>query len=276
MDFCKSTDARRAINLGKLWRAAHTGNVESVESLLEICDQNEPNQVGCESPLPRFRLSTARVTSATASVVDREVHTSELTTGPSRAPRHPQEGKTALYFASRCGHVGVVDLLLAHNADPDIKNKVGGVFVCSCAWDLIGRPLITARLIFDISPRFRRLQRGQAPLHGAARHGRYEVVHALLTAGADVQTQTNVSGYLRLSLKCCFLSAHTAILLLLFTTQGLYCPLHHAAIAGDRPVLAELLAARSVVNAQTKVSGCRRSLLSDNVVWVDCRSVSLV
>jgi hypothetical protein len=46
MDFCKSTDARRAINLGKLWRAAHTGNVESVESLLEICDKNEPNQVG--------------------------------------------------------------------------------------------------------------------------------------------------------------------------------------------------------------------------------------
>ena len=35
-----------------------------------------------------------------------------------------QDGKTPLYIASREGHTGVVELLLQHNADPNISDEV--------------------------------------------------------------------------------------------------------------------------------------------------------
>ena len=35
-----------------------------------------------------------------------------------------QDGNTPLYIASQKGHTGVVELLLQHNADPNISDKV--------------------------------------------------------------------------------------------------------------------------------------------------------
>lgn len=39
-----------------------------------------------------------------------------------------QEGSTALMFASHGGHVLVVELLLKHNAQVDVQNKVSVVY----------------------------------------------------------------------------------------------------------------------------------------------------
>jgi hypothetical protein len=72
--------------------------------------------------------------------------------------RHENEGETPMTVAAQFGRVEVVRLLLAHGADPDLRDGGG---------------------------------QHQTPLSTAAMHGQLEVCRLLLDAGADPNIRTN-------------------------------------------------------------------------------------
>ena len=98
--------------------------------------------------------------------------------------------------SSRCGYLGMVDLLLARGADPSIRNPHSG------ATPLIFTACEGSRRALHCLLKDQRVLattdaqdiQGQTALHKACYHGRSDVVRVLLEAGAD-PTVADINGH---------------------------------------------------------------------------------
>jgi ankyrin repeat protein len=129
------------------------------------------------------------------------------------------EGYTPLYLASFARKKDVVELLLAHKADPNVKGKDG-----------------------------------LTPLHEAAKVGHKEVAEVLLAGGAEINAKDNNVGWTPLHFAVATGSKEVAKLLLLnkadINAKGEYgdTPLHVAVLNGKKELVELLLANNAEVN----------------------------
>jgi ankyrin repeat protein len=91
---------------------------------------------------------------------------------------------TLLHDAALKGHVGMLELLLAHQADVNSRNAQGATPLHDAA--LAGqRAVAEALLTHGATVDARDTESGATPLHRAASWGRRPVVELLLAHGAD-------------------------------------------------------------------------------------------
>lgn len=119
---------------------------------------------------------------AVRAQLDRGVDPSLRWDDPSRAFRH---GKSALMWATRFGHLEIVDLLIQRGADIHFVHKLVGNVLHYAAFHgqtKIGALLISHGLHVDS----RDLMWHRTPLNVAASHLKHEFARMLIGAGADV------------------------------------------------------------------------------------------
>jgi ankyrin repeat protein len=106
--------------------------------------------------------------------------------------RESQFGQTALMYAARAGHAGVVSVLLAHGAQPNVATPVGRTpaFIApnSVPGFGFGIGILRGGVPADRGRR-EPTPGGLTPLHYAARHDRAEVAKLLVAAGATINAR---------------------------------------------------------------------------------------
>ena len=106
--------------------------------------------------------------------------------------RDPNYGQTALMFAARAGHAEIVSALLARGANPNVATRVGETpaFIKpnSVAGFGFGVGILRGGVPADRGRR-EPTPGGMTPLLYAARHDRVEVANRLIAAGADVNAK---------------------------------------------------------------------------------------
>ena len=122
---------------------------------------------------------------------------------------------TPLHCAVWCGHLLVVQLLLAHGAPVTTANEFTGTPLDDAAY--YGHPLIAQLLLAHRASVTTINEYGNTPLHCAASNGHLRVVQLLLNHGASV-TATNRWGYT--PLHCAAWYGHLPIVQLLVVAHG--------------------------------------------------------
>jgi len=96
---------------------------------------------------------------------------------------------TSLFIALSSGHPEVVEFLLEHGADPNIKNNDGSTPLHYAADNSkVVEVLLEHGADLNIRDKY-----GATPLHDAAENGHPEVVELLLEHGADPNIQNNMA-----------------------------------------------------------------------------------
>jgi len=120
--------------------------------------------------------------------IDRGVDPNLRWDDPDRAYRH---GKSALMWATRFGHIQIVDFLIQRGADINFVHKLVGNALHYAAFH--GQTKIGALLIANgLHVDSRYLMSQQTPLHVAASNLKLEVAQMLIEAGADVNAKDHV------------------------------------------------------------------------------------
>jgi ankyrin repeat protein len=99
-------------------------------------------------------------------------------------------GKTALLKAARWGYADMVDLLIAHGADVNARDRWGPALVRAAA---DGHLQIVRALVQAGAPIDPIDEAGMTPMMGAAQNGHAAVVRELLEYDADI-TRVDISG----------------------------------------------------------------------------------
>jgi ankyrin repeat protein len=121
---------------------------------------------------------------------DRETIKVLLKDNPARVFGKDIEGWTPLHWAVLGHHKDMVELLLAHGADVNAKNRYGQTplhFLARCEFpDVTDKDTVEMLLAKQPDINAASLQSGQTPLQWAVADGCTEVVKSLLEHGADV------------------------------------------------------------------------------------------
>ncbi|XP_002073748.3 ankyrin repeat and sterile alpha motif domain-containing protein 1B isoform X1 [Drosophila willistoni] len=143
-----------------LLEAARCGDIKTVGKLLDLAARRH-------GPLSSFRRSP--------SINAQDVN-----------------GYTPLHHSSLNGHVSIVRLLLAHNAQLDVPDIRGSTPLFLAAW--AGHQDIVKMLLMHspnpANPNAQTIE-NETPLHSAAQHGHNAVVAILLSYGADPAIRNN-------------------------------------------------------------------------------------
>jgi uncharacterized protein len=102
-----------------------------------------------------------------------------------------KDGWTPLHLAAHYGHVGVVETLLANNADLHARSQ-NSMRNQPLHAAVAGRAAEVCRTLLDAGAAVNATQAGgYTPLHAAAQNGQRELVGLLLARGADVDARTD-------------------------------------------------------------------------------------
>ncbi|CAI5791747.1 histone-lysine N-methyltransferase EHMT1-like [Podarcis lilfordi] len=121
-----------------------------------------------------------------------------LAQDPEALNSQDASGRTPLFWATEYRHESLVELLLAHGADPAVRDHEGNLCLHWAVY--VGSPSI-ARMLLDAGSDVDALNgQGDSPLHLAAQERRYECLVLLLAHGAKVSLKNRAG---RMALHCC-------------------------------------------------------------------------
>ena len=162
-----------------------------------------------------------------------------------------KEGHTALHNAIIEGSFEIVELLLHHDANPNIMGHRGGALHLAARHGHldIAMQLVDKKAILDLQDDFKRI-----PLHVAAKNGHAKVVEYLCTRGADANTQSS-PGWTPLQSAASNGHTETAAYLIgegvdvnLHTKTGM-AALHTAIVNGHSGIASMLIRAGATLNS---------------------------
>ncbi|XP_053221253.1 uncharacterized protein LOC128401801 isoform X1 [Podarcis raffonei] len=121
-----------------------------------------------------------------------------LAQDPEALNSQDASGRTPLFWATEYRHERLVELLLAHGADPAVPDHEGNLCLHWAVY--VGSPSI-ARMLLDAGSDVDALNgQGDSPLHLAAQERRYECLVLLLAHGAKVSLKNRAG---QVALQCC-------------------------------------------------------------------------
>ena len=123
-------------------------------------------------------------------------------------------GVTPLFMASRYGHAGVVELLLANKADVNVVRKTDGVTSLMVA-SQDGHTEVVDLLLANKADVNAARTDGATPLFMASVYGHAEIVKLLLAAGANVHAKASKAGKDHTPLSMAKKRGHTEVVELL-------------------------------------------------------------
>lgn len=231
-----STSNGNAVRIERLIRAIEAENAAKVEELLAADVGKELDVRGADGFTPLIAAAKLNMCPVIMPLLEYGAWV-DFTDGNLNS--------TALQWAADKGHVDVIELLLAHEADIHVKNDTGKDAV-SYAGTFGREQAMIALLERGADPESGGHKDGSRLIHWAAHHGLCDAIQVLIRKGADMQAKiTSGANAIHIAVEkkqllACRLLIKSGVDLEA-KAERFYTPLHYAVIFADAEITKLLL-----------------------------------